>query len=167
MTIYVFNDSQDDNLRKFAYESLVNDGVSRFFWSYKETFDLHVLADKASKDELDSEEAEIFKEQKFLLGIVPGDYVVHINVPEWGKVTVGKVESAYYFQKDLPGNQTDGRHCFRVKNVFRFTRDDPLVHPDVNQSLKGRGRFWRMSAELVGEFFENLFSLLYQSQRNC
>ena len=71
-------------MRKFTYDLLVGDGVSRFFWSYEENFDLNIFAVKASKGELDSGEVEVFSKAKFLLKINTDDYIVYVNVPELG-----------------------------------------------------------------------------------
>ena len=160
MAIYVYGDPQDKNLRKFACDSLVGDGVSRFFWSYEDNFDLNILAVKASKGELDSEEAEVFSKAKFLLEIKPDDYIVHVNVPVWGKVTVCKVVSGYYFQEDLPEGHNDGRHCLKVNNVFVFDRDAPLVHTEISKRLKLQGSHWQISYEYEKEFFASLSSLV-------
>ena len=55
MAIYVFGGPQDEGLAKFAYDSLVNDGISRFFWSYDKGFDLNVLTSQ-KWEELNPEE---------------------------------------------------------------------------------------------------------------
>ena len=81
MAVYVYGGPKDENLVKFAYDSLVKDGISRFFWSYEERFDLDRLTHKAWA-ELDDEEYEARAKSEFLLNIRPGDYVIHVNVPE-------------------------------------------------------------------------------------
>ena len=35
---------------------------------------------------------------EFLLRIKPDDYVVFVNVPEWGKCTLARVTTPYFFQ---------------------------------------------------------------------
>ena len=159
MAIYVFGDPQDEGLAKFAYDSLVNDGISRFFWSYNEGIDLNVLTSK-KWEELTPEEYEARKKSEFLLGIKPGDYVVHVNLPTWGKVTVCKVVLGYYFQRDLPEGHNDGRHCLQVNNVFTFDRDDPLVHHEISTRLKLKGSHWKILDEYEKEFFDSLSSLV-------
>ncbi|MBQ6112304.1 MAG: hypothetical protein IJL01_07925 [Synergistaceae bacterium] len=52
MAIYVYGGPSEEGvlieeLVEFAYASLVNDGISRFFWSYDESFDLNVLTKKS------------------------------------------------------------------------------------------------------------------------
>ncbi len=118
MAVYVFGVPQDEWLAKFAYDSLVNDGISRFFWSYDESFDLNFLTSK-NWDELAPEEYEARQKSEFLLGIKPRDYIVHVNLPSWGKVTECKVASEYYFQRDLPEGHNDGRHCLQVNAGIR------------------------------------------------
>ena len=49
MSIYVYGGPGED-LAKFAYDSLVNDNISRFFWGYDESFDLKVLTKKNGRN---------------------------------------------------------------------------------------------------------------------
>ena len=153
MAVYVYGGPKDENLVKFAYDSLVKDGISRFFWSYEERFDLDRLTHKAWA-ELDDEEYEARAKSEFLLNIRPGDYVIHVNVPEWGEVTAGRVTEGYFFQKELPAGHKDGRHCLKVEDVFTFNRNDSRVHPMVSRRLKLRGAHWQMYCE--NEFFDSL-----------
>ena len=166
MAIYVYGGPSEEGvlieeLVEFAYASLVNDGISRFFWSYDESFDLNVLT-KKSWSELSKEESNARAKAEFLLQIKPGDYVVHVNVPQWGEVTAGEVVEGYFFQKDLPAGQTDGRHCLKVKDVFTFNRNDSRVHPMVSRRLKPRSSHWQMYCE--EEFFDSLARLKTESE---
>ena len=161
MIVYVFG-GPGEELAKFAYASLVNESISRFFWSYETRFDLNVLTKKEWKD-LDSEEAEARAKAEFLLSIRSGDYVAHINVPTWGKVTIGRVVGTYFFQKDLPEGQTDGRHCLSVKNVFTFYRDDERVYPEISKRLKLKGSHWKIRSKYEKEFFASLGRLMFDS----
>ena len=159
MAIYVYGGPQNENLVKFVYDSLVSEGISRFFWSYKENFDLNILAAKR-EEELTFEEREVKAKAEFLLSIKPGDYIIHVNVPKDGEVTVGKVIEGYFFQKDLPAGQTDGRHCLRVKVIASFRRDDPRVYPEMSKRLKLRGSHWEISQEYEKDFFASLYRLM-------
>ena len=154
MAVYVFGGPGED-LAKFAYESLVKDNISRFFWSYQENFDLNILTSK-KWSELDSEEINARSKAEFLLQVKPGDYVVHVNVPEWGKVTAAQVIEGYSFQKDLPAGQNDGRHCLKVKDVIEFDRNDSRVHPAVSRRLKLQGAHWQIRNEFIDYFIESL-----------
>ncbi len=157
MAVYVYG-GPGEKLAEFAYDSLVNSGISRFFWSYDKRFDLNILTSRNWED-LDSEEFTSRAKSEFLLKIKPGDYVVHVNVPIWGEVTVGKVVSGYFFQRDLPSGQNDGRHCLNVKDVFSFNRNDERVTSAISRRLKLRGSHWRISQQYEKEFFSSLASL--------
>lgn len=157
MAIYVYG-GPGEKLAEFAYASLMNSGISRFFWSYDERFDLNILTNR-NWDDLDLEEFTSRAKSEFLLKIKPGDYVVHVNVPLWGEVTVGKVVSSYFFQSDLPSGQNDGRHCLKVENVFSFDRNDERVTSAISRRLKLRGSHWRIYQQYEKEFFSSLASL--------
>jgi hypothetical protein len=159
LVVYVYGDPGGE-LAKFAYDSLVNEGISRFFWSYEPHFDLSVLVKKEWKD-LDSEEFEARAKAEFLLSIKPGDFVAHVNVPIWGEVTIGRVVSRYFFQNDLPEGRTDGRHCLKVENVFTFNRDDKRVYPEISKRLKLRGSHWKIRSKYEKEFFASLGKLKF------
>lgn len=60
-------------------------GEGRFGWSYVESANLHDLRDRIAADgwsSLDTEEKDCY--QELLLSLNCGDYVVYINLPEWG-----------------------------------------------------------------------------------
>ncbi len=78
-----------------VYESLAQ-GEARFGWSYVQTADLRQLAHKMEATgwkSLSAEEQACY--HHFLLGIMPGDYVVYINVPTWGQCTLARVTAPY------------------------------------------------------------------------
>ena len=61
-------------------------GDRRFGWSYIDTADLRQLKQRIEQnswDSLSDEEKDCY--QGFLLDFKEGDYVVYINVPEWGQ----------------------------------------------------------------------------------
>lgn len=148
MTVWAFNIPNEKNY-DLVCESL-KQGISRFGWSYLDTADLNKLADKADEDCSD-DECEIWEKSCFLLDIEKGDWVVHINVPEKGKVTAGKVLSEYQFDQSRKG---DFRHYFELDkdSIISFDRDDTRVPEVLLKRLKLQGRYWTIKVE--DEFFE-------------
>ena len=79
-----------------------------------ETADLRQMAHKVEGSgwaSLTAEEQACY--QYFLLGIVPGDYVVYINVPTWGQCTVARVTAPYHWR----WSETDFNHRLKVIQV--------------------------------------------------
>src|SRR5437762_2139464 len=72
-------------------------GEGAFGWSYVKSADLHALkkrydaGGKLSKDELNCA-------QWFLLELKANDYVVYINVPDYGQCTVAKISGPYFWR---------------------------------------------------------------------
>ena len=83
-----------------------------------------------------ADEKSSWKYGRRLLSFKPGDWVLHKNVPEYGKVTAARLSSEYFYQNPLPAPGTDGRQCFKVDKVFTFNRNDKRVHPDFYRKLK-------------------------------
>jgi Restriction endonuclease len=130
------------------------EGVGRFGWSYMkdasgrplEDADLRRLRlkiDTTGWDNLTEDEHDRY--QSFLLDLKEGDWVVYINVPQWGRCTVARVTGPYYWEH----KDDDFNHCFRVdpESVREFDRNDAIVYPALSTRLKLRGRFWRIYAE--------------------
>lgn len=150
MAIYVFNKGEEHAV-KFVSNSLKNEGLSRFGWSYFDSADLKELKDKPWS-EMNSDEIETWNKTKFLLDIKPEDWVIHINLPSWGLCTAAKVVEGYFFEKQ--NNEiSDFRHCLKIdKNtIIEFDRNAKEVHPHVSSRLKLQGKYWRLYAEK--EFF--------------
>ena len=127
-------------------------GEGRFGWSYCKTADLRKLRDLiAAGRESQLSDAEWDCNQSFLLELQPVDYVVYINVPEWGRCTTARVTKEYYWQCD----DEDFNHRIGVdpNSVFDFDRNDSAVHPNLSARLKLQGRWWRIYAT---EEFEDL-----------
>ena len=153
MAVWAFNIPNEKN-HDFVCESL-KQGISRFGWSYLDTADLYKLADKADED-CSKDEFEIWDKTNFLLNIEKGDWIVHINVPEKGKVTAGKVLSEYQFDQSRKG---DFRHFFKLDkdSIISFDRDDSRVTDVLSKRLKLQGRYWTIKVE--DEFFETINTL--------
>ena len=128
-------------------------GEGRFGWSYIKSADLRELKQKVEAngwDSLSKEEKDCY--QSFLLDFRSGDYVVYINVPEWGKCTVAKVTGQYQWKFE----EGDFNHRFPVdpSTVYVFDRNDASIHSALRSGLKLHGHWWRIS--LKDEFNELL-----------
>lgn len=138
--------------------SSLQKGEGRFGWSYIETADLRKLQERIDKDGWESlSEDEKACYQPFLLDFQPGDYVVYINIPEFGKCTVAKVTGQYQWRYE----DEDFNHRFPVdpSTIYVFDRNDAAVHPALRARLKLQGRRWQIYlkkefAELL-EFLKN------------
>lgn len=153
MTIYALKVAQTWAGRIFKS---LKKGEARFGWSYIETADLHALNERYQRDgwdNLSEEEQKCF--QGFLLEIKPDDYVVYINVPEWGRCTLAKVTRPYYW--DFADKDFNHRLGVDPESVQDFDRNDAAVHPSLSSRLKLQGRWWTIYT--VKEFEQLLFAL--------
>ena len=153
-TIYALRGSGTTDRDASTFRSL-QEGVGRFGWSYVETADLGELQRRIhAGDSLTEEERDC--RQRFLLDIKKCDYVVYINIPEWGKCTLGRVKGPYYWRWE----DEDFNHRFPVDpaSVRVFDRNDAIVHPQLSSKLKLQGRWWRING-LHGEFESLIESL--------
>jgi hypothetical protein len=139
-TIYALKGDAD---RSDSVVSSLNQGEGRFGWSYIENADLRHLKSKIDAtgwNSLSNEEKDCY--QSFLLDIKANDYVVYINVPEWGKCTLARVTGPYMWRFE----DDDFNHRFPVDkdSVIEFDRNDAVVHPALSARLKLQGRYWRI-----------------------
>jgi hypothetical protein len=138
----IFALKADDEHAAAAMASL-HEGVGRFGWSYAPNADLRRLTkvvDEHGWDALTEAEQDCY--QAFLLDLKPDDYVVYVNLPEWGKCTLAKVIGGYYWERI----GDDFNHCFKINaaSVVTFSRNDAIVHPALGARLKLQGRYWRI-----------------------
>jgi len=135
----------DDGWSWLVHEALKN-GEGRFGWSYAETANLHDLRNRIAGDgwnSLDDEEQDCY--QELLLSLNGRDYVVYVNVPEWGQCTLAEVTGPYFWR----WADNDFNHRFPVNpdSVRSFHRNDPMVAPPLRARLNLRGRCYRLHAE--------------------
>lgn len=152
MAIYVFNKGEQEHI-PFVYQSIKEHNISRFGWSWFDDANLLELTHKNWKD-LTKDEIEVKSKSNFLLNIKEGDWIVHINVPSYGRCVAGKVAKTYFFDND--STVVDFRHCLGLEeeSIVEFNRNDNEVHPLISRKLKLRGRYWKIYAE--NEFFESI-----------
>ena len=148
----------DAEAKKFIIDSLLNEKISRFLYSYIYNCDLNRLA-KIPINQMTADEKEIWRRGKRLLNLKAGDYILHKHIPERGKVTAVRICSKYLYDANpkpinTEGRQ-DGRHCFRVDKIFEFRRD--AVHPQLQTKLKVMGALYAIPD--VKEFFESMQAL--------
>ena len=113
----------------------VRNGESRFGWSSESNDDLR------DRDNWDKDDWHRNRLQLFLLDVKKDDWIVHINLPEWGKCIAVKVLGTYSFDDGIDFNYgTDFRHNFEVdpSTIVEFWRNDPNVVPNVNLSPRYR-----------------------------
>ena len=134
------SDSPEDVTK--VYDALVA-GEGRFGWSGVETADMRQLrrrVEASGWDSLSAGERNCY--HPFLLDLKQGDYVVYVNVPEWGKCTLARVSGAYEWRWE----SDDFNHRFPVDptTVRTFGRNDATVPANLSARLKLRGRWWRV-----------------------
>ena len=147
VTVWAFNKANNPD-EKLIYDSIKNDGISRFGWS---SGDAHNL-------KLEDNWSDNHPRQLFLLQIKQGDWIVHINTPERGKCIAGRVASEYDFDEGIEcAHGTDFRHRFSLDpdTVIEFERGDPNVLSSVN--LCPIYRYQRVYA--VGDFLKSIENL--------
>ncbi len=152
MNIYALKGSSECPDTLASLES----GEGRFGWSDEKTADLYLLKDRVESkgwNDLSGKEKACY--QIFLLDLQAGDYVVYINIPEWGKCTLAKVNGPYKWRYE----DKDFNHRFPVDpdSIQVFDRNDKHVHPALSARLKLQRRWWRIYLEK--EFAELLSSL--------
>jgi hypothetical protein len=152
MKVWAFNGVEDKYAKEkeMVYQSVKN-GKSRFGWSSKDGADLR------------KPWTESHGKQAFLLQIEVGDWIVHINTPNWGKCTAAQVIKTYDFDEGLSckwgGDDVimDFRHVIEVdkNSVIEFERRDKNILPAVN--LNPRQRYHRIYA--VNDFLQSIENL--------
>jgi len=153
-TIYALRGNEKDPGNSAMLSSSLENGEGRFGWSYIEGADLYKLKAKIEKEGWDSlSEDEKNCWQPFLLDLEPGDYVIYINVPEWGKCTLARVIGPYVWRYE----DRDFNHRFPVdpESVRDFDRNSTIIHPSLSQSLKLVRRWWRIYDKEKFEDFLN------------
>ncbi|MBQ3726352.1 MAG: restriction endonuclease [Selenomonadaceae bacterium] len=162
MAVYAYGDPDPEGRsgnRKFVYDSLVNDKISRFLWSWYHDSNLNRLKN-IPRDEMTADEKATWSKGHRLLDFRPGDWVLHKNVPQWGQVTAARLSSEYFYQAEMPAQHQDGRQCFHVDKVITFARGDGRLHALFNTKLKVMGAMYQIRDEK--EFYESLIAVGYK-----
>jgi len=143
MRVWAFGGPTDKETPRQLYRSLT-EGKSRFGYSHMDEDNL-LLPNKWVPRR---------RRPVFLLQIAPGDWIVHVNVPEWGQCTAAPVVSGYGFDD---GAGFSFRHYLEVDptRLVTFDRNSPCVVPTVN--LRPRGPHQQIRA--VEDFKQTLDNL--------
>jgi len=144
MMIWAFNKVTNAKERELVYQ-YIKSGKSRFGWAHSDKHNLKL------KDNW----TDFHSKQLFLLQVKPGDWIIHINTPQWGRCIAAQVLSEYDFDDGLQG--TGYRHFFNVdiNTIIEFDRRDPNILPSVN--LNPRQRYHRIYA--VNDFLTSINNL--------
>ena len=147
-TVWAFGEYKvNEETKELLRKSIWDDKKSRFGWSPDARYDLR------------KEPTEEHRRQLFLLEIKEGDWIVHINLPEYGQCTAVKVVSEYDFDEEgIPSihngqERKDFRHYLGVEPVIEFDRN--AVVRTVN--LRPRRRYHRIYA--VDDFEKSIENL--------
>lgn len=152
MKIFALKVSED--MREIVFNSLKEEGVARFTWSYVEEGNLIAIREQINGsgwNSLTDTQKDCWK-AKFMLEIEPEDYIVYINIPNYGECTVAKVTESYCWKWDT--YKMDGSHCLGIdKNSIQvFNRNDEGIPSNLSRRFKLQGRYWRIYLE--EEFFK-------------
>ena len=141
---------KDGAAKDLLYKSIKEDGKSRFGWSMYD------------KNNLKGDEwHEWDSGQRFLLEVKEGDWIVHINLPEWGECVAVEVVKPYDFDEGLncswrekEEHRKDFRHYFEIdkETIIKFKRNNERIIPSVN--LKPRYRYHRVKK--IAEFNKSI-----------
>lgn len=138
MKVFAFAQVPDRDERHEVYNE-IKKGFSRFgTWDQKKSLT-----------------EEPFPKHNSLLQIKPGDWIVHVNSPEWGQCTVAKVISEYAYDEGIDcswGKDFNNYFEVDVDSIIKFDRNNPNILPSVN--LKPRRRLQRVHQ--TEDFFQSI-----------
>lgn len=147
-----YNESELREIKKFLTDSVYKDFRMKF--GYSLSCNLRDL-ERKNWDEMNSDEALCYKQSHSLLDIRKGDWIVQINLPEYGECIAAQADGEYTFGRacDVHG---DFEHEIPVdKNtVVGFDRNDPSILPVISNCLKNRRFHWRIGYE--SEFLRSI-----------
>ena len=101
---------------------------------------------------------EYFGANRMLLEIKPGDWIVHVNSPEYHQCIAVKVKSEYGYDEGIDcswGKDFNNYFEVDIDSMIEFNRKDPNILPSVN--LKPRHRIERVHKD--GDFFKSIENL--------
>ncbi len=159
-TIYALRvDWEGDAIWKPRIMESLKQGIARYGWSRDETADLQLIRDKiGEKESLSDYEKEVWN-CNFLLEVKPDDYLIYINLPEYGKCTLARASGSYSFIMD--GEDFNHRIPVDLDFVSTFDRNSNIVPRYLAARLKLQGRYWRIYAKRE---FESLLKALIEGR---
>lgn len=99
----------------------------------------------------------------FLLNIKPGDWIVHVNLPNYGRCIAVQVTGEYGFDEGIScswGHDFNNYLPVNPSTIVEFSRDDSNVLPSVNLKPMRRGQRVRKVADFLTSL-ENLQNSRY------
>ncbi len=124
--IYAFAKIGDNKARKLVYDE-IKKGKSRFgMW----------IQTKSLREKW-------YGQNAFLLKIKKDDWIVHVNMPEYGKCVAAKVIEEYGFDEGLScdwGKDFNNFIPIDKSTIIEFSRNDSNILPSVNLSPRRRGQ---------------------------
>jgi len=149
------------------YEEL-KQGRARFGWGFSDELDARTIQQKFTNQGWDTlskaQKDAWYKVWFLLLKANIEDYLVYINMPDYGQCTIVRITGDYDFSGpwDSEGKNNgkgDFRHVRSCEFVATFNRNDSIVHPYLSRRLKLRRAWYRIYAH--DEFRELLESIFY------
>jgi restriction endonuclease Mrr len=124
--VFAFAKIDDQDARLKVYEEIKN-GKSRFgLW-----------------EQSDSLRKEWFGKNAFLLKIKGGDWIVHVNMPSYGKCVAVRVTGEYGFDDGIKcswGNDFNNYIPIDTQTIIEFDRNNPNILPTVNLAPRKRAQ---------------------------
>ena len=141
MTVFAFAQVPEPEARHKVYNE-IKKGFSRFgTWEQE----------KSLKE-------EYFGANRMLLEIKPGDWIVHVNSPEYDQCIAVKVKSEYGYDEGIDcswGKDFNNYFEVDIDSIIEFDRRNPNILPPVN--LKPRPRIQRVLQ--TEDFFKSIENL--------
>lgn len=142
--IFAFAKIDDDAARQAVFNEIIH-GKSRF-GMFDQKLSLH---------------NKYYGANAFLLRIQKGDWIVHVNSPEFGWCVAVQVTGEYQFDDGIPvdwGRDFNNYIPVDPQSVVKFNRNDPNVLPSVNLAPRRRGQ----RVLEVEDFLESLDNLRHK-----
>ncbi len=135
------------------YEELKK-GRARFGWSDADLRQVKNNLDAKGWKELSDGEKDVWSHASFELGVKSRDYLVYINMPEYGKCSVVRIKGDYEFEEI---SEIGFNHVLPCEFIATFDRNGAIVDPYLSKRLKLQGAWYRIYAR--SEFEELLDNL--------
>lgn len=134
------------SIYKGVFESLMR-GTARIGWSYLDNLDLRIIKDCIEKkqwDQLDQNQKDAWRCHGFLDWVNCGDYLVYPHQPEYGKITIVRVNGGYDYLPPSEALNEDFRSSRSCEIITKTPVDwyDTIVHPRLRKKLGLQGRFY-------------------------
>lgn len=124
--VFAFAKIDDQDARLKVYEEIKN-GKSRFgMW-----------------EQSDSLRKKSFGKNAFLLRIKDGDWIVHVNMPSYGKCVAVRSTGEYGFDEGIKcswGNDFNNFIPVDTQTIIEFDRNNPNILPTVNLAPRKRAQ---------------------------